>query len=50
MVCNCCNIMPPTRRARSYPKAGVSFALLRSASALKTTASVGSIARALKCH
>jgi hypothetical protein len=48
--CNCRIIMAPTRRARSYPKAGVSFALLRSASALKTTASVGSTARALKCH
>jgi hypothetical protein len=31
-------------------ESGVSFALLRSASALKTTASVGSTARALKCH
>ena len=50
MDCNCCIMMAPTRRARSYPKAGVSFALLRSASALKTTASVGSTARALKCH
>ena len=29
MDCNCCIIMPPTRRARSYPKAGVSLALLR---------------------
>ena len=29
MACNCRSIMPPTRRARSYPKAGVSFALLR---------------------
>ena len=41
--CNCRIIVAPARRARSYPKAGVSFALLRSASALKTTASVGSI-------
>ena len=29
MACNCFNIMPPTRRARSYPKAGVSFAFFR---------------------